>query len=88
MTKKCIETIGKLDETFKFWYSDNVYADQIKEAGIKHGLFCNYRIDHVVSATLRTLDSRQQNEYTAREIGNYKHYAERKKLNKTDPKDL
>lgn len=88
VTKKCIEAIGRLDETFDFWYSDNVYSDQIKEAGIQHGLFCNYRVDHIVSATLSTLNNRQQAKYTIKERWNYRHYAERKKLNKTDPKDL
>lgn len=64
VTKETILTIGKLDETFDFWYSDNMYADQIKRASIRHGLFCNIRIDHITSMTLRTLSFSNQRKYS------------------------
>ena len=63
-TKKCIETIGKLDESFDFWYSDNVYADQLIKAGMKHGLFCNIQVNHVTSQTLNTVSSALRKKYT------------------------
>lgn len=65
-TKETIKTIGKLDETYQFWYSDNVYADQLQRAGIKHGLFCNIRVDHLTSMTLKTLPLQQQRKYARR----------------------
>ena len=64
VTKECITKIGKLDESFEFWYSDNMYAEQIQSAGIRHGLFCNVQIDHVTSVTLRTLAPRDQRKYS------------------------
>jgi glycosyltransferase involved in cell wall biosynthesis len=48
----CLEKIGELDETCTFWYSDDLYACQLQSAGIKHGLFCNIEIDHIISKTL------------------------------------
>jgi len=63
-TKKCIETIQKLDESFEFWYSDNVYAEQLQKAGLRHGLFCNIRVDHVTSQTIRTISPTLQVQYT------------------------
>lgn len=59
-TKETIQKIGKLDETFDFWYSDNVYAEQLRKAGIRHGLFCNVEVDHITSVTLKTLPYREQ----------------------------
>jgi hypothetical protein len=64
VTRACIEKIGKLDETYDFWYSDNAYADQLQSIGIKHGLFCNVRVDHITSVTLRTIPPREQRKYS------------------------
>jgi hypothetical protein len=64
LTKECYKAIGKLNETFDFWYSDNVYADQLQAKGLKHGLFCNIRVDHLTSATLRTMPKDKQREYS------------------------
>jgi len=72
VTRKCIETIGSLDESFQFWHSDNVYADQLKANGIRHGLFCNIRVDHLTSATLRTIPMRLQRRYTSDGVHQYK----------------
>ncbi len=63
VTLETINKIGKLDETYSFWYSDNVYAEQLIKAGIKHGLFCNIRVDHLTSATLKTLSLQKQRIY-------------------------
>lgn len=71
VTKQCIEKIGSLDESFEFWYSDNVYADQLRAAGLKHGLFCNVQIDHVTSVTVRTISREQQMKYTRDAIRRY-----------------
>lgn len=73
--RSTIEKIGSLNEQFDFWYSDNVYTDQIKQAGIRHGLFCNVRVDHLTSATLKTLSYRKQRKYSFDNIRKYKAYA-------------
>lgn len=58
------EKIGKLDESYKFWYSDNVYAKQLITAGIKHALICSVRVDHLGSQTLSQLPRSTQRLYT------------------------
>ena len=55
VTKECIAKIGKLDESYVFWYSDNIFAEQLIDANIRHGLFCNVQVDHIISGTLRTV---------------------------------
>lgn len=72
VTKNCIKQIGKLDESVHFWYSDNIYADQLMCAGIRHGLFCNVQIDHITSATLRTVSGKEQRNLSFGEMGRYK----------------
>lgn len=71
-TKECISKIGKLDESFDFWYSDNVYADQLIKEGIRHGLFCNIQINHVTSQTLKTLSPVMQKKYSYESVVKYK----------------
>jgi hypothetical protein len=75
----CIEKIGKLDESVSFWFSDNLYAEQIKAAGIRHGLFANCRVDHVGSQTLRKQPYRLQRKFQIGELGKFhnrlKYYA-------------
>jgi len=76
----CIQEIGKLDESVSFWYSDDLYACQLKAAGIRHGLFCNVQVDHLTSATLSKQPSRVQRQYQRGELGKFlqrqKYYAE------------
>jgi len=77
MDAYCKETIKKLDETVNFWYSDNIYALQLQRAGIKHGLFCNVRIDHITSQTLVRQPSGVQRKYQRGEYNkflNRQHY--------------
>ncbi len=64
-TDKAIwDKIGKLDEKFMFWFSDNIYARQLENAGIKHALICSVFVDHLGSRTLMKQDRRIQSEYT------------------------
>jgi len=72
VTKECIKKIGKLREDFEFWYSDNIYADQIEQAGIKHGLFCNIFVNHVTSCTLKTMPVNTQRRLSYGAIHKYK----------------
>lgn len=51
-TRKLLKKIGGLDETCKFWYSDNIYAEQIKRAGYKHILIYESYVKHLGSKTL------------------------------------
>ena len=79
----CIEQIGRLDETVSFWYSDNLYALQLEEAGIRHAMFCNVKVDHICSKTLQKQPSRIQRQYQLGELGKFmqrkRYYAQRKK---------
>lgn len=50
--RKIIDTIGKLDESCAFWYSDNLYSAQLQYHNIPHGLVCNSFADHLTSQTI------------------------------------
>ena len=54
INREVIKRIGKLDEGVKFWYSDDIYADQLKQQGIKHVLVRHSLVRHLGSRTLRT----------------------------------
>jgi len=41
----------QLSEKVDFWYSDNIYADALKKAGIRHALVTKSFVDHLVSQT-------------------------------------
>jgi|WetSurMetagenome_2_1015567.scaffolds.fasta_scaffold32708_4 hypothetical protein len=88
----CIEQIGKLDESVSFWYSDNLYACQIKAVGIKHGLFTNCQVDHMASQTLKKQPSRLQRQYQLGELSKFKdraiYYAQRERLHKADSANI
>lgn len=61
ITKEGLKQIGgKLWEDVDFWYSDNLYADQLMEYGVRHGLFCNVQVDHICSVTLRSTSPSHQ----------------------------
>jgi glycosyltransferase involved in cell wall biosynthesis len=79
MDRYCLDKIGQLDETVAFWYSDDLYALQIRKAGIKHGLFCNIQVDHITSRTLVKQSVSLQRKYQIGEVYKFnqrkKHYA-------------
>jgi len=76
MDRYCRETIGKLDESVNFWYSDNIYALQLQKAGIRHGLFCNIHVDHLTSRTLVKQPPNVQRQYQRGEQNKYFHRKE------------
>jgi hypothetical protein len=82
--KYCIEQIGRLDESVNFWYSDDLYACQIKAEGIRHGLFCNCQVDHITSRTLVKQSSNVQRIYQNGQLTKFKqrqrYYAQRELL--------
>jgi len=67
-SKKLWPLIGKLNEKHRFWFSDNVYADQLIEAKIKHALICSIRVDHMGSQTLHRQPRIVQHLYTSTPI--------------------
>lgn len=52
LTRETLNSIGKLNEAVSFWYSDNIYAEQLKRENIKHGIVCNSFVTHLLSHTL------------------------------------
>lgn len=77
--RKLFDIIGKLDERVNFWYSDNVYADQLKKHNIKHGLICNVTVLHYTSQTFK--DERREDKYRLA-------YAEGEELYRSNTKNL
>lgn len=73
MDKYCLSKIGQLDETCSFWYSDDLYACQLRQAGIKHGLFCNLQVDHMTSQTLIKQNTQMQRKYQLGELAKFRH---------------
>lgn len=71
VTRECIERIGKLDERHIFWFSDNIYGQQLKDAGIIHALICNVHVLHLGSRTLRKSPAKDRYKFT---------HAERKRI--------
>lgn len=47
MTKKTLNTIGMFDESLKFWYQDNDYANLLKKHNLKHALIRDAKITHL-----------------------------------------
>lgn len=84
LDRYCLDKIGQLDESVSFWYSDNLYACQIKAAGIKHGMFCNLRVDHLTSQTLLKQSRSVMQKYQTGEQSIFrirqKYYAERERV--------
>lgn len=58
------DIIGKLDEKYIFWFSDNAYAKQLEDAKIKHALICSVFVEHLGSKTLSRQERRIQSYYT------------------------
>ncbi len=75
--------IGKLDESRKFWCSDNVYADQLETYGLKHMLDCGSIVDHIGngSKTLNTMPSQVYRDLTTNEYNRYQYAKKDKRAN-------
>lgn len=58
------DRIGALDEGCEFWYSDNIYVDQLKAEGITHVLVGGRLVDHLESVTLKTRTQGDQQRMT------------------------
>lgn len=68
------DLIGKLDEDITFWYSDNIYADELESKNIKHCLVCNSVVNHHennIGKTGEILDPDTMKKYTNEEYSIY-----------------
>lgn len=61
--KEVYDTIN-LDDRVSFWYSDNIYADELIKHGFKHALVKNSKVDHICSQTSAIFDRNTQMEMT------------------------
>jgi len=62
--KSVWDKIPKLDESYEFWYSDNVHAAQLEKAEIEHWLICAVTVNHITSQTLVKTDRNLRQKYT------------------------
>ena len=62
-----IEKLGGFNTAVNFWYSDNIYCEQIKIARVKHALVCNSFVTHLDfgSQTLNTLEQKEKTRLTS-----------------------
>lgn len=69
--REVIGTIGGLDTSPVFHYSDDAYADQLRMNGIKHALVRDSIVNHRRSKTLSTLPPHVQSELKSDATGRY-----------------
>jgi len=72
--REIFEKIGPLDTPCTFWYSDNVYAHQIRTAGIKHALIGNSVVRHMTSVTLNKIPYSERKSMMRRQEKNFVNY--------------
>jgi len=60
INREVIKRIGKFDESVEFWFSDDIYAEQIKKAGIEHILNGYSNVIHLTSKTLIKIKRQKQ----------------------------
>lgn len=53
----------KLCQSVNFWYSDNVYSDELQKLGIKHALVTRSKVRHLVSQTRQLSEAEQLQAY-------------------------
>jgi GT2 family glycosyltransferase len=65
--RSLMDVIGSIDESVVFWYSDNVYVDQLKKHDVKHILVKGALVEHLESKTLKQVDDLTRDEYTTKQ---------------------
>lgn len=72
--REIFEKIGKLNEGVNFWFSDNIYADQLQSKKLKHILATRSIVLHVDggSNTLKTVSGHMQDHLTTGQSDAYK----------------
>lgn len=80
INREILQYIKKLDTSYKFWCSDNAYADQLIKADIKHALVCNSVVNHIGggSKTINSLRNNSSQKYFDYTVNEYNKYAQRK----------
>lgn len=80
LTDETLERIGIINEGVDFWYSDNIYGEQLKYHGIKHGIVCNSFVTHIGSVTLKQNNSLFVRDKT---VGQRKKYEQQRRAIET-----
>lgn len=60
--REIFETVS-FSENVNFWYSDNVYADALIDAGLKHALVADSKVDHICSQTKQVTQEEAASSY-------------------------
>lgn len=74
MRREVFDIIGYLDTPCTFWYSDNVYAHQLKRAGLKHVLVGNSLVRHLGSVTLNKMNYSTRKYYMKKQFELFNNY--------------
>jgi len=74
--KDIFSVIGKLDESQKFWCSDNAYADQLMQNNLKHILVCSSVVNHIGGGS-KTLNTMSRYQYKNLTIDEYNKYSKK-----------
>jgi hypothetical protein len=61
--REMYEGLGGFDDRVNFWYSDDLYAEQLKKAGIVHARVTNSFVIHFEMTTIRKQTRAVKNEY-------------------------
>ncbi|WP_158797406.1 glycosyltransferase family 2 protein [Pedobacter sp. L105] len=72
LKRDILKLIGKLDENYKFWCSDNDYANTLFILDIKHALVTSSIVDHLESRTLSSKTVEQQQQYIDKDLPYFK----------------
>jgi hypothetical protein len=70
-TRELYNKIGKLDEDFIFWCSDNATIEQLKSFNAQHILVTSSLVQHLGNSTLTTLNNHLMYEYTISEVDKF-----------------
>lgn len=84
MQRSLYDEIGGFAEDVTFWYSDNIYGEQLKATGEKHALICNCFVDHLGSKTLHKASRQEMETMTSGQKRKYLKYKNTKNGQKGD----
>jgi len=62
VNRNMFKRLGGFNERVEFWYSDNIYAEQLRKEKIKHALVCNSYVKHIDlgGTTLKSLPQKRK----------------------------
>lgn len=72
LTKKAYLDLGKLDETFAYWCSDNIVAYHLEKKGYKHLITSKSVVNHLGNKSGKYLTKEQLIDYTWKEAIKFK----------------